>query len=329
MSRSGRISACAWWLNSPSASIRPAEECAERHRDAEQRADPRRADAGDQHRQRERFAAAALRHQPEQHRQHEPADGGNGANRQRRLQQHQRDAAQRGPARENRYEQQQPDDREVLKQQHADHQPAVRRVELVAGRQFAQHDGRARQRDEQADEERDAPRFAHRQDHAPASAPPRCRRSAACRRTARPSRCGRISLSENSRPTVKSSSTMPRSARTLTSSCVLTMPMPVGPAIDAGDDERDDRRDSQPRQHEDQAERDRVGRNQFGEKCSVLRHAPVVYAAAARVSTGPVWAMIGALSLRPATYGIVNVANLDILRRRRPGTDAAGLFHVT
>ena len=40
----------------------------------------------------------------------------------------------------------------------------------------------------------------------------------------------RISVSENSSPTVKSSSTIPISDSTSTSSCVFTMPMPVGPA---------------------------------------------------------------------------------------------------
>ena len=40
----------------------------------------------------------------------------------------------------------------------------------------------------------------------------------------------RISVRENSRPTVKRSSTMPISASISTSSCVLTIPMPAGPA---------------------------------------------------------------------------------------------------
>ena len=40
----------------------------------------------------------------------------------------------------------------------------------------------------------------------------------------------RISVSENSSPTVKSSSTIPISASMSTSSCVLTIPIPAGPA---------------------------------------------------------------------------------------------------
>ena len=65
-----------------------AEKRAERHRDAEERAGPRRADAREQHRQRKRFAAPAAGDQPEEHRQDEPADDGHDADRRRGLRQH-------------------------------------------------------------------------------------------------------------------------------------------------------------------------------------------------------------------------------------------------
>ena len=269
-----------------------AEECAERHRDTEQRADPGRADAGDQHRQRKRFAAAALRHQPEQHRQHEPADDGNGANRQRRFQHHHRDGAQCGLARENRYEQQQPDDREVLIQQHADHQPAVRRIELVAGRQFAQHDGGARQRDEQADEQPDAPRFAHRQDqhrHQHRGGAGDLQRSAEQHGLPDAANLAERELEADGKE-------QQHDAEIGEDVDVLLRfdDADAGRAGNrAGDDERDDRRDAQPRQDEDQAQRDRVRQNQFGEECSVLRHAPVVYSAVAARARPTAWLGLG------------------------------------
>ena len=110
----------------------PAEKRAERHRNAEQRADPRRADAGQEHGERKRFAASALRHQPEEDGQDQPADERYRADRRGRAQQHERHAAQRRLARQDRHEQQQTDDREVLKEQDADHQAAMRCIELVA-----------------------------------------------------------------------------------------------------------------------------------------------------------------------------------------------------
>ena len=136
---------------------------------------------------------------------------------------------ERSPARQNRDEQEQHDDAEVLEQEDATmRRPWASRAGCAA--QLLQDDGRAGQRHEEADEQpsrHDAGRGSRARARARRAAVPRDLERAA-EDDLPPD--APDSVSENSRPTVNSSSTMPISASLSTSSWVWTMPRPAGPA---------------------------------------------------------------------------------------------------
>ena len=104
-----------------------------------------------------------LRDDPEQLREDETADAGHRANHHESAEQHHWDRADRRSARENGHQEQESDDAQVLEEQDADHQPAVRCIELVPGAQLVQDDRRAREPDEEAHEQSDAPRLHGRE----------------------------------------------------------------------------------------------------------------------------------------------------------------------
>ena len=250
-----------------------AEKRAERHRDAEERTGPGCPDAREEYRQRKRFAAPAAatsRKTTGRTNRLTTATTPIAAAPSRALPGRRRAAS----ARQDRHEQQQNDDAKILKEHDADDQPSVGRIELVqvpsSLSTMAVLESATKRPAKSPSRHVGSTGIASDEDEDDAavsaiwSVPPM--------RTLRQIR--RISVRENSSPTVKSSSTMPISASISTSSCVLTIPMPAGPATGAGDDERHDRGNVDAAQNEDEDQCDRVGQYQFGQGC-VPRHDSV------------------------------------------------------
>ena len=163
-SRIGRISAWAWWLNSLSARTSPPRNAPSAIEIPSSELIHAGADAGDDDRQRKRLAASAAGHRAEQQRQREPAHDEHDRHRAERPSDRERHCVERRLPGQNRHEQEQRDDAQVLDEQHPDHQPAVRRVELIAAAQLLDDDRRARERHEQTGEHGERQRPIRRRD---------------------------------------------------------------------------------------------------------------------------------------------------------------------
>ena len=252
-----------------------AEKRAERHRDAEERAGPRRADAREQHRQRKRLPPPASRHEPEEHRQHEPADDGHDADGRRGRREHFGYYGEGRSARQDRDEQEQPDDAEVLEEHDAHDESPVWGVELIRRAQFLEHDSGARERNEEACEEAQAP-GRHRAREREDEDEDRRRGCADLQRPADqhlppdPADLGKREL-EADREEQQHDAHL---GQQLDIVLRLDDAHACRAGDRAGDDERDDRGDSDAAEDQDEDQCNRVGQHQFGQG-RVRGHASV------------------------------------------------------
>ena len=173
-SRSASESDRAWWPVLGVGQHHAGQECPEGQREPGHRRHPRDGRRDEHDGEHEQVAPAGRRHVV-QRAGHDPA-----RQRERRghhrhgRDQHAEDRRRAAPlAGQRGHEQDHRHDAQVLEEQHADDELAVRGVDLAALRQALEHDGRARERDQEPEEQRlrrpgapcgrDAGRHRHRQ----------------------------------------------------------------------------------------------------------------------------------------------------------------------
>ena len=128
----------------------PAEERPDGRRQPEEGAHPGGSDTGDQQREGKDLAPARADDGPQHRRQQQPPDHPDRDERDGGARDQRRDGLESHLTGEHRHEQQRDDDREILEEENADGEPAVRGVHLVSLAEAADDDRRAGHRHEHA-----------------------------------------------------------------------------------------------------------------------------------------------------------------------------------